>query len=178
MSCAITQGRQEPCLGTVGGIKAFYALNFLEDAFTVSAGEATAIDAGVTEVFKYDLEGDTNNDFQETETVDRATGTALNEQVLTLMLKKLSPKSSVELSLLVKSRAIIVVQDNMDNYRIMGLKRGVSGTVNPVTGTSLSDANGYNITLNGKEDALAPFLDSSTITALEALVSATNIDDI
>ena len=60
----------------------------------------------------------------------------------------------------------------------MGLKRGVSGSVNPVTGTSLSDANGYNVTLNGKEDALAPFLDSDTITALEALVSSTNIDDI
>ena len=60
MACAITTGRNEPCKDAVGGLKAFYTIEWQEDSFTVSGGEATAMDAGVTAAFAWDLVSDNN----------------------------------------------------------------------------------------------------------------------
>ena len=42
MACNLTSGRTEPCRDAIGGLKAIYLLDFVEDSFTVAAGEATA----------------------------------------------------------------------------------------------------------------------------------------
>lgn len=174
MACVLTSGRTEPCRDAIGGLKAAYFLDFQEDAFTISAGEATAIDVGVTAVYKYELLAD-GNTLVETFTADQNNGTSIYEQVLTLALKKQTTASANELALIVKARPIIVVQDRMDNYKIVGISDGTVATGDIQSGGAKGDFNGYNLTLTATEVLPAPTLDSSTVTALLALVSGTNV---
>ena len=175
MACLLTSGRTEPCKDAIGGLKAIYLLDYLEDSFTIAAGEATAIDAGVTEVFKYELLAD-GNTLVETFTADQNNGTSIYEQALTVALKKQDADSATELSLIVKARPIAVVQFRDGSYRIVGISDGTVATGDIQSGGAKADFNGYNLTLTATEVLPAPTLDSSTVTALLALVSATNIN--
>ena len=109
MACVLTSGRTEPCRDAIGGLKAAYFLDYLEDAFTIVSGEATAIDVAVTEVFKYELLAD-GNTLAETFTADQNNGTSIYEQVLTLALKKQDKDTALELTAIVHGRPIVVVQ--------------------------------------------------------------------
>lgn len=174
MACALTSGRTEPCKDAAGGLKKAYFIDWIEDAFTVSGSQATAINVGITAVFQYDLLSDTNT-LVETMTPDTNNGTRVVEQVLTLGLKKQTYQSAAEFNLVAAARPIIVVVDNMDNHKVIGLTRGTNVVIESQSGGALGDFNGYNITATGTELKLAPSLDASTITALEALISATNV---
>jgi hypothetical protein len=174
MACVLTSGRTEPCRDAIGGLKAAYFLDFMEDAFTVAAGEATAIDIAVTATYKYELLAD-GNTLEETFTADMNNGTSVYEQVLTLALKKQTKESANELALIVKARPIVVVEDRMGNFKIVGVSDGTVATGSISSGGAKADFNGYNLTLTATEVLPAPTLDSATVTALKALVSVTNI---
>ncbi|WP_136465527.1 hypothetical protein [Flagellimonas onchidii] len=175
MACSITKGRTEPCKDTLGGVKAAYFINYIEDAFTVASGEATAINAGITEAFKYELRAD-GNSFVQSPVSDRNTGTTVNTQTTTLALKKLDKDTSLEVDLMAKGRPILVIRDRMDNYFVAGITEGNDLTGSDInTGGAKSDFNGYNLTFEAQEGSAAPWLDAATITALEALVSSSNI---
>ena len=60
MACVLTSGRTEPCKDAVGGLKNVYFCDFVEDSFTVVAGEATAIDVGLTVTYQYALNSNEN----------------------------------------------------------------------------------------------------------------------
>ena len=175
MACVLTSGRTEPCKDAIGGIKAAYFLDFEEDSFTVVAGEATAINAEVTEVFKYELLSD-NNTLVETFTSDQNNGTSTYEQVLTLALKKQNKETANELALIVKARPVVVVQYRDGSYKIVGISDGTVSTGDIQSGGAKADFNGYNLTLTATEVLPAPTLDAATVTALLAIVSATNIN--
>ena len=64
---------------------------------------------------------------------------------------------------------------NKSYHKIIGLTRGTNVVIESQSGGALGDFNGYNVTATGTELKLAPSLDASTITALEALISATNV---
>ena len=174
MACVLTSGRTEQCRDAIGGLKAAYFIDYIEDSFTITAGEATAIDAGIADDYKYELLAD-GNTLEETFTADMNNGTSIYEQVLTLALKKQTVESANELALIVKARPIVVVQDRMNNYRIVGISDGTVATGSIVSGGAKADFNGYNITLTATEPLPAATLDSSTISALLALVSSTNV---
>ena len=174
MACVLTSGRTEPCKDSIGGLKNVYFLDFIEDAFTVAAGEATAIDVSITEVFKYELLND-GNTFIETFTADQNAGTSIYEQVLTLALKKQTLASANELDLLVKGRPIVVVEDRMGNYKVAGISDGTVITGDLQSGGAKAEFNGINLTVTATETSPAPYLDSATETAFLALVSATNV---
>lgn len=176
MACDITQGRLEPCKNSLGGLKNAYFINYVANAFTVSGGEVTAIDGAVTEVFQYALRADENN-LEEAAVSDKNTGTTVVTQTTTLALKKLDKDSSNEVKLMAQGRPYIILQDRNDNYMLVGASEGNDITGSSVTtGGARADFNGYNLTFTAEENCLAPFLDSATVTALLALVSATNID--
>ena len=161
----------------MGGLVAAYFINFTEDAFTVADAEATAINVAVTEVFKYELRNDGNN-FSEAVVTDPNTGTTTNTQTLALALPKLDKDTALQVDLLAKGRPVIVVQDRNGNYQVAGLSEGCDLTGSDLnSGGAKTDFNGYNLTFTAVEGSVAPFLDSSTITALLALVSETNIHD-
>lgn len=175
MSCILTRGRTEPCRDAVGGLRAMYLLNFIEDSFTLAAGEATAINAAVTEVFKYELVADGNN-LVETGTQDPNAGTTTYEQVLSVVLKKQTKESANELAILMRARLVVVVQHRDGSYRVVGLEDGTFQTGDFQSGGAKAEFNGYNLTFTATETQPAPYLDAATITALEAIVSATNVE--
>lgn len=175
MACVLTSGRTEPCRDSVGGLKTAYAIDFIEDSFTVSAGQATAINVGVTAVYKYELNAN-GNLFNEPVTADNETGTTTYAQSLTLSLKKQTLASANEIHLLAKARPIWVFKDRNGNHRIVGISDGTTLTGEINSGGAKTDFNGYNLTFTATEDEPAPYLDSATVTALEALISVTNIN--
>lgn len=174
MACLLTSGREEPCSDAVGGLKAIYLMDYIEDSFTVSNTEATAINVGVTEVYKYDLLAD-GNTYNEPFTQDISAGTSTYEQALVVALKKQTMDSAREIALIVKSRPIVVVRDRMDNYKVVGISDGTSSTGDIISGGTKAEFSGYNLTFAATEVEPSPYLDAATITALEALVSVTNV---
>ncbi len=174
MACVFTSGRTEPCKDSIGGLKAAYSIDFVEDSFTVLAGEATAIDAGVTVTYKYVLNSDANT-FNEPSTGDRESGTTTYAQELKLHLKKQTKASANELHLLLKARPVWVILDRNSNYRVVGLSDGCAGTMETLSGGAKEEFNGYDLTFTAMETEPSPYLDSSTVTAFLALVSGTNV---
>ena len=175
MACNLTSGRTEPCLDSVGGIKKAIFIDFIEDPFTILAGQATAINAGVTEVFEYGLRTD-NNTFSESMVGDKNTGTSVNTQTIEMRLVKQGYETSNEIKLMASGRPVIVLVGYDGSYKIAGLSEGCDLTGSNIqSGGAKGDFNGYDLTFGATETELAPYLDAATITALEALVSNTNI---
>lgn len=169
MSCDITQGRAYICNDGLGGNQAIYFFNYVEDAFTHANGIATAINPLVTTAFKYEIEGDGNTLVEEL-VPDPNTGTSVNTQTLTAILKKIDAPTSAELNLMAKGRPMAVVRDRNDIWHAIGLDDGLAVTVNQSTGGAKTDLNGYTLTAVSTTGELSPKLDEATITAFLALV--------
>lgn len=146
-----------------------FFINFVENPFTVANGVATAINPLVTEVFQYDLTGETNN-LAESMVSSSTAGTTVNTQTLTLGLQGITKEDSHQLNLLAYGYPIAVVMDRNKNYFAVGITEGIDFTVAPTTGAAKADFNGYNLTGVAMEGALAPLLDTATTSALLALV--------
>lgn len=169
MACDISAGRLRACKSNVGGVSSIYFINYVEDAFTVSAGQATAINPLVTVAYEYEIDGDTHNLVQDFVS-SKDNGTSVNTQTLTAMLKGMDATTSAQLNTLVYGKVIGVVKDRNGKYNVVGLDDGMDFNVNASTGSAKADMNGYTLTGTATTKALAPMLDSSTITAFLALV--------
>lgn len=175
MACVLTSGRTEPCNDGAGGIAKIFVADYLEDGFTIASGAATAINVALTEVFGYELRAN-NNKLNEALITDKNTGSRVNTQTLEVRLKKQGVASANEIMLLSAARPLIVVKGNDGSYKLMGATEGCDLTGSNIdSGNARADFNGYDLTFTAEELLLAPFLDSATITALEALESATVI---
>ena len=169
MSCDIASGRLRQCKNSQGGLDRLFLLNFVEDAFTVASGVATAINPLVTAVYEYEIDGDTHN-FTEDFISARNEGTSVNTQTLTAMLKQMDATTSASLNVLVKGRTLAVAKDRNGVYSVLGFDDGMDFSVNTSTGSAKTDMNGYTLTGTATTKDLAPQLDSTTITAFLALV--------
>ena len=143
--------------------------NYLEDAFTITGGLATAINPSLTEVFEYELEGDGNTLVQNMVS-ERQNGTTINTQTLTVILKQMDAVTSAEMNIVAKGYPMAVVKDRNGKYHAIGLQDGIDFTVDAVTGGAKTDLNGYTLTGVATTGSIAPILDSATITAFLALV--------
>jgi ribosomal protein L6P/L9E len=169
MACNITTGRAKACKEFQGGVQSLFIFNFVENAFTVADGEATAINPLLTEVFEYKVEGD-GQTLVENMVSDRNTGTTVNTQTITAMLKGIDAETSAELNLVAKGYPMAVVKDRNGVYHAVGLDDGIDFTIDQATGGAKTDMNGYTITGVSTTGSLSPKLDSATITAFLALV--------
>lgn len=170
MACGdITTGRARQCKG-LGGTSKLYLFNYVQDPFTVDAGEATAINPLLTAVFEFDLVGD-GHPFAENMVGDRNTSTAINTQTITAILPKQDATSSVNLTELTKGYSQAVVLDRNGVYHAVGIDDGIDWTVAATTGGAKGDLNGYTLTGTSTTAALSPKLDTDTITAFLALVA-------
>jgi hypothetical protein len=169
MACDLTAGRLRACKQNIGGLGKLYLFNFLENPFTVVAGVATAINPLLTEAFEYEIEGDGNN-VSESFVSDRNTGTSLNTQTMTIMLKKIDATTSAQLNLLTYGFPMAVVKDRNGIFHAIGIDDGIDFTVVQATGGAKGEMNGYTLTGVSTTGALSPKLDEATATAFEALV--------
>jgi len=169
MACDITAGRDKACKQGLGGLGKLYLFNFVENPFTVTAGVATAINPLLTTVFEYELEGDGNN-VAESLVSDRNSGTSLNTQTLTVVLKKIDAVTSAEMNLLAYGFPMAVVKDRNGIFHAIGTDDGIDFTVVQSTGGAKGDLNGYTLTGVSTTGALSPKLDATTVTAFLALL--------
>jgi len=170
MACDISSGRLRSCKDSLGGNSVLYLYNSLEDAFTVVDGEATAMNVSLTEAYKFELEGD-GNTLEEEMVSDRNTGTKVNTQTLTIVLKKPDAATNAQFNLLAAGYPQAVIVDRNGNYKALALDDGFDFTVASSTGGAKSDLNGYTLTGVATVGTLAPFLDSATQSAFLAVVA-------
>ncbi len=166
MACTLTiNGRAFPCKDKIGGIKRVWIKQFdASDWGTITAGVIAAADA-IT-VFGFELTKNSGS-FQQTVTASVENGTVFYSQVLELSMPNLVAADNVEIADLLKNRLCVIVQDNNDNYFLMGHTTGAEATGGTVgTGTAKGDLNGYQIQLTAEEVIPAPFVadDDANIT--------------
>lgn len=159
MACSdLSSGRAWQCNEQIGGIKAVYFANY--PGITGVVTDGAIANTGAISLYKYALEEYTGN-LSEAITVGEGTGTLFYEQTLTLQLTKLQASDIDEMKLLATSRPQILVQDNNDNYLLLGYSKGVRLTAGTKqTGTAGNELSGYNLTFVGREKDSAPFLTS------------------
>ena len=172
MACDINEGRLRPCKNSIGGLGKLYLFNYVEKPFTVSNGVVTAINPILTTVFEYEIEGDGNN-IAESLVSDRNTGTSINTQTGTIVLKKVDAVTSYQMNLLAYSQPQAIVKDRNGIYHAIGIDDGIDFTVAQTTGGAKGELNGYTLTGVSTTGALSPKLDSATVSAFLALVSPT-----
>lgn len=169
MACDITAGRLRPCKNSLGGLGELYLFNYLENAFTVASGVATAVNPSLIEVYKFEIEGDGNN-IAESLVGDRNSGTSVNTQTTTIVLKKQDASTSFQLTTLAQGFPMAVVKDRNGVFHAIGLDDGIDFTVAPTTGGGKAELNGYTLTGVSTTASLAPKLDTATISAFLDLV--------
>lgn len=169
MACDITAGRAKSCKSSIGGVSVFYPFNYVENPFTVVNGVATAINPLLTVAYAYELEGDGNN-WSESLVSDRNTGTTVNTQTGTLVLKGIDAATSAQLNLLAYGYPMGVLKDRKGIYHAIGIDDGIDFTVVQTTGGAKGELNGYTLTGVSTTDALSPKLDVATTAAFLALL--------
>ena len=164
MACNLTQGRQEVCKESIGGLQGVYFINYTTGSFTKNGnGEITALPSGST-VYYYQLKG--NSAYTETVNSSRDNGTTFFSQALTLNLKKLTNEMTTQLKLMAYGRPQIIVWTNNGDALLVGEHLGADVTGGTIqTGGALGDLYGYSITFTGMEQLPAAFLSGSTTTS-------------
>ena len=127
MACGdLSAGRARICKQSLGGNSELYLWNWSSAvaSFTYANGIATAINAGLTVVYGFLLEGD-GNSLIESIVSDRNTGTSLNTQTLAAVLKKIDAATSAEMSQLAYGFPQAAVKDRNGIYQLGGLDDGI-----------------------------------------------------
>ena len=164
MACNLTQGRQEVCKESIGGLAGVYFINYTTGSFTKNgSGQVTALPSGST-VYYYELKG--NSTYTETVNSSRDNGTTFFSQELVLNLKKLTNEMTTQLKLMAYGRPQIVVWTMNGDALLVGEREGADVTAGTIqTGGALGDLYGYSITFTGQEQLPAAFLSGSTTTS-------------
>lgn len=169
MACDITAGRARACKNKLGGLAKLFLFNEIENPFTVLNGVATAINPLLTAVYEYEIEGDGNN-VAESLVSDRNTGTSVNTQTSTIVLKGIDATTSAQMNVLAYGFPMAVVRDRNGVYHAIGIDDGIDFTVAQSTGGAKTELNGYTLTGVSTTGDLSPKLDPATITAFLELV--------
>ena len=171
MACNLTQGRQEVCKESIGGLAGVYFINYTTGSFTKNgAGQVTALPSGST-VYYYELKG--NSAYTETVNSSRDNGTTFFSQELVLNLKKLTNEMTTQLKLMAYGRPQIIVWTMNGDALLVGEREGADVTAGTIqTGAALGDLYGYSVTFTGQEQLPAAFLSGSTVTNPFAGLSA------
>ena len=161
MACNLTQGRQEVCKESIGGLQGAYFINYTTGSFTKDAnGQVTALPSGST-VYYYQLKG--SSAYTETVNTSRDNGTTFFSQELVLNLKKLTNEMTTQLKLMAYGRPQIVIWSNNGDALLVGEHLGADVTAGTIqTGAALGDLYGYSVTFTGMEQLPAAFLSGST----------------
>lgn len=153
----------------MGGINNIYIAQYDNYNFETIQGELTDLGTLAT-VYKYEFNAKTES-LSEDLVIDRDTMNATNTQTLAGSFPRLKANLQHELSLLVRNRTFIFVEDRNGNIQLMGAEHGVFGTsLKKQTGAAQTDMSGYTAEFSAVERELSPFLGDAAKTALLAAV--------
>ena len=167
MSCDISRGRIEACKDTVGGVNAVYFVNkgtMGAITYDVTLTDVVTSVADSPDAYKFEVRGAST--YTETPTTNRGEGTAYFEQVLELILPKLTKEDHETVKLLTYGFPHIIIEDNNGNHLLAGLEYGMDVTGGSIaTGGAMGELNGYTLTFTGMEKVPANFIEGDLQSA-------------
>ena len=177
MSCDfITKGKKVSCLGAVAGVKNIFIGLYADYGITATAQVVSSV-GSLAETFKYEFSSNTQG-LTETPNINWDNGTKFISQVLVGNLPILDAETQEELSLMMRNRLIIFVEDYNGNIKLMGHINSAKATNgSAVTGLAKGDLNGYTFEFTAEEPDFAPFLSSEGKTTLFATVQNSYIGE-
>lgn len=156
MSCDITAGRSVDCKNAIAGIKAVYFHNYADlktlPGFAETSGYVTEVSTTAPQLFKYAVRPESCDASSDIMT-DAGNGTTYFQQRVTLSLINLTQEDSDQLKLLAYGRPNVFILDNNDRVFIFGARNGMNVSDGGMKiGRGFGDFQGYELTLEGKED--------------------------
>lgn len=154
MSCDLTTG-VSGCKDGIGGIKTLYLTSFVDYLPTqIETDGVYLTEIPLTYVYKYDVY---DMDFSERTTDDKG---VYYEQTLNFSVPRTSYDREVHKMAFGRTRAFYIDRNGV--IRSLGLYNGLTGSYSNETGNGKTDMNGYRVTLSGKEEKQAYFIDDLT----------------
>ena len=159
-------GIARDCQANQGGIREAYIGNYVDGAFTVSAGTITAINSGAS-FYHYTFKKDTGS-FTSTLNVDNANGINYVSTEINFVFSRMETLKRIEMAALALGDLIVVVKDANGKYWAFGVEEPVNASAgSAATGVARGDANQYTITLLDNAASFPMELSSSAISTLE-----------
>lgn len=165
----LESNRGDKCATSAGNSYVLF-WNKVDAPFTVVNGEATAINAALTEVYKYAIVPDTST-FEAVKTVDATAGKGCIT-TLELQLRQTDAATNFELDKMGTNTQCAIV-DRQGQIKAMAIDEGFktfTATLTHGDGTRQS-LQGYTLNAVAETNDLPPVLDSTTATALIALIA-------
>lgn len=166
MACSQTlAGLAYDCAPSVGGIKAIYLANYVDvTSVTVTSDKISAITMASGKKFKkYDLIPETAH-FESALQINPANGSNYVQTDIFMQFNKMETVKRVEISAIVAAHCACVVEDENGAYWYFGKNRAVMPSgANGMTGTAHGDRNGFDVTMQAKDDTFAFELTSGTV---------------
>lgn len=146
--------REKKCKDNIGGVKELYIFKYVNIPRSQIKVENNIL---VTFPFSgiYDINA---NQISFTENVDEQDGGVVYTQNGGFQFPKIKVTDNYKAFLEKDWR--IIIKDNNDNYRLLGLETGLKIKFNKETGTELADFNGFKFSFETKEENTAPFLNN------------------
>ena len=171
-TCPLTQSFTYECDSSIGGIKqgSILIAPFVNiTAFTVAAGEITAItQEATTNFYRYSVKKNIANAVT-TENHDPLVGTSFEETILSFTMNKLSNTKNVELKLLASQACVVIYQDQNDIYHALGFDLGaekMGGTNGSQTGALVGEHNGYQLAFTDQSKNYPYTVDATVVAGL------------
>lgn len=149
MNINITNGRDKQCKNAIGGIKSVYLAPYKKVSRSEMVYNGVELsDFPQTFIYKFKMTGGVSF-IQSQQDSD---GGKSFSQSISLNFSKLSIFDNLNFTKLLKKDYFIVVQDNNDNFFLMGFKNGLE--CDKVDSSTIQT---YSISFNGQEQDFAPF---------------------
>lgn len=165
-NCPLTlSGIDYGCKDNVGGIKEIYLNDYgMVSAKTLTNSAITAITQGANKFKKYYFRKQTAQ-MVSTVAVNEQNATVVVTTDLTMKFNKLDTAKQTEIMQLAKGETCAIVLDNNGKYWYLGYDFPLTLSAGKAdSGVQFTDANGYELTLQGMEKQL-PYEVSSTVIA-------------
>lgn len=139
-------GLARDCEANQGGIREAWIANYQDGIFTVSGGQVTGINSGVS-FYHYTFKKDTGS-FTSTLNVDNANGVNYVSTEINLVFSRMETLKRAEIAALSLADTALVVKDANGRYWAFGVSEPVNASAGSgETGVARGDANRYSITL-------------------------------
>lgn len=177
MGCKITSEIIRGCRGNIGGIKRVFIANF-EDVASVTpeitddntdTGMITDITMAGTPVagfYRYEFNKDSSS-YTQNFSQDLPSGTGGVVQTINLVFAKNEASKRNAIKMLAQNNTAVIVEDRNGKYWYFGEESGMElMSVESGSGVTMTDRNGYSITLEGRErfNAREIFVTSKALT--------------
>lgn len=169
MPCTQTlAGIARDCVANVGGIKAVYMANYEDVAtVTITANVVSAITMAASAKFYAYYFNPNTSSFVTNIQANRENGTLYFESVLSLVFARQDASKRIEVNALAEAGLMAIVQDNNDNYWLLGKDEPLLMTSgSAATGTARADRNGYELELTDAQKQMPFTVDGSIVEGL------------